>query len=426
MPNYYCDLAGDYTDVSGLTAAKISGPGGFQALLDGTGNAAGGASPVAGDIIYLKGTALLTRLVKLTIADTTSWLITHEVRNATGAGDDWTGVICKIIDGTNMLVELDAADDEDDINIADNVENTTIADTETCSVKSCPGIVSPSIDIVVASVFKVIGVKDDWSIATGGAGNSTDYQAVLDGGGDAKYCFSTVGNCDSWRFENITMKNATSYGFYSSLYYNYYWNIVHCSIENNGSHGTSVYRMSYILLEMCIFKNNNNHGYYNGYYNGNAFINCVAYGNGEAGFNPSYASSSLVMINCLAYENSAEGFKPAGTDGSFFFNCASDSNTYGIRVDAGREPNIIRFCRLTNNSIWGIGIGTDQKCDSEDYNVFYNNGAGDPGGSHRNNIDAGPHSVVATSAGYVDAAGDDYNVASGKELRSEGIVLDWS
>jgi len=70
VSTWYCDLSGDYTDVTGAVDAKQAGPGGLHALLRGAGTA---GPVVAGDKVLLKGTGLFSRLVQVALGGNPDW-----------------------------------------------------------------------------------------------------------------------------------------------------------------------------------------------------------------------------------------------------------------------------------------------------------------------------------------------------------------
>ena len=110
MTTYYCDVTGDF--VSSQTGAdhtgnQWQGPYGLQKAID---------TVTAGNELYIYGTAALTRLVNMTLGkDVSAWSVDDEVRNDTGDGDHWTGVVCEI-SGTSVVIELDSGITYDDVN----------------------------------------------------------------------------------------------------------------------------------------------------------------------------------------------------------------------------------------------------------------------------------------------------------------------
>ena len=91
---------------------------------------------------------------------------------------------------------------------------------------------------------------------------------------------------------------------------------------------------------------------------------------------------------------------------------------------------VVRGCRITNHSAYGIRLDGAGKLSAEDYNVFYGNTSGDVYG----NWDIGLHSYGdetdhisdPSDDGYVDSSSPafDFNVDEGSELRSEAVPLD--
>jgi hypothetical protein len=79
-------------------------------------------------------------------------------------------------------------------------------------------------------------------------------------------------------------------------------------------------------------------------------LNCVAYGNGRAGFDlTGNAGFGSYLGNCIAYHNSNEGFATDGVkSGAFLLNCAGGNNTSG-NYNATNLTNVENFVPLSGD-----------------------------------------------------------------------------
>lgn len=170
MTAYYCDLgAGTFVDRSGVdgTTNVLTGPAGLQAAIRGT----GAATPLAaGDTIYLKGTADLTRLLwfDCNAVDVTGWQIGDPVENY-DAPKDWSGVIVQLNYGATdrILVWLDEGYTYNSVTTGDGIKNTAVgadpAYVDPITSRNRVGIEIDTASGTVADGFiKFIGVNSSW------------------------------------------------------------------------------------------------------------------------------------------------------------------------------------------------------------------------------------------------------------------------
>jgi len=436
MTAYYCDLAADFADRSGVdhVGNGYTGPGGLRAALMGTGLA---TALAAGDILYLKDTAHLTRLVLLDIdRDVSGWGIGDTVRNDNDAGgspgDDWTGKVVEVNYQSNndqVLIQLDSPGDEDDVNTADGIENTsaggggsdpTDADIDS---KACTGIIwdGASGDTVTGAIH-VIGCDASWVARAD--------QAVLDGDGDATNCLSLRSGGSHLahvHFKNLTLQNATSHNFTPNSRNADYLHCRRVKSVSAGSDGWYGVYTSYSRFIQCAFDNNTADGI-DFIVTGNHYHYCRFVGNGGWGFQECY--SQTLLNKCLIHDN-ASGGVVFSSHCNTLLNCVldgTDGSGNGVFISTDDVGQTILACRICNHAAYGIDKTTaNDESSFEDWNVFDSNTSGD-----LNQITSGRHSYgdganhIANPGddGY-DAAGDDFNVVDGKELRSTEIDLYW-
>jgi len=376
---YYCDLAGTYADVTALTGAKGSGPGGLQAIIRGTGNA---TALAAGEICYVKGTGNLTRLVKLTCGkDVSGWSLGDTVVDNAG-GATWGGLVCELSVGANtavILVELDIGDDEDLIVLANGINNTTATDTTTLSAKSCDGIqIDTNIGDLVDGNIKLIGVNAAW------ADDGTE--SLLDADGDATYCIHLLPGRVYYTLKNLGMINATSHGLNatSGTGYHNYIIIQHCRIEDNGSYGYYGNDTQIVLVRDCVFRGNGDNAIH-GKPSGIIVRDCVIANNTGWGV---WDWSGKGFVGNLVYGNGSGGLQSDAVELNIANNVFDGNDGDGIEIDVGQKAQGIFNNRITNNAGFGINMET-AVADScvEDYNVIFNNTLG-----ARDNIVAGDNS----------------------------------
>lgn len=434
MTTYYCDLANDFTDATGDPDGDGSGdiydgPGGFQAAIEGWGNA---TALAAGDTLYLKGTADLSKFVKLTVDvdKTGTWVISDVVQNHNdgggSSGDDWVGELV-YIDATTVWVQINAASTEyNDVDTADGIDNTTQTETiagANMTGKACPGIlVDNNSGDETSGWIHLVGADGSW-VARGA-------QFVLDGKGSAAAARAARclhADAAGYVIEYGTFQNSAGDGVNpnTTTTYGQAWVFRHCLFSNNTSVGVvSTYRVNMYFIR-CIAESNSGIGFQGGV----RHVFGRSSNNGGIGF-----KDPAILAGCVASGNTGDGV----TGNAFCFQCVFDDNADGIHTETWHSGPWVIGCRITNNSGYGWQDG-NTICETviEDWNVFHGN---DGGGTGKDllNVLTGRHSYGDSSGGgseshisdpsddgYVDAANDDYNIAIGKEHRSTAIDLDW-
>ena len=131
----YIDISGTYDetkDGSDSGANLAYGLGAIVNWLRGHG-AFVGNSIGPGDKMLLKGTAEMAKFVQMDCGkDVSAWSLGDAVRNDTGNGDHWVGVLVEVNDGaTDLIIVQLTTGDYDDVNdnLGDGIENTDAADT---------------------------------------------------------------------------------------------------------------------------------------------------------------------------------------------------------------------------------------------------------------------------------------------------------
>ena len=239
MTAYYCDLGeGTFADRDGTDSGAnvLTGPAGVQAIIRATGNAvAGGAGLTAGDTLYYKGIADLTRYVRIICdKDVSALPLGEAVRNDTGDGDDWTGVIVQrdvLGANTDLLVWLASGKDNGDINAGDGIEQSDEGDSA--------GIVNSTTDFIRIDTnsgtetarMRFMGCKSDYTITdVEDPGNTEDYQATFDGGvgNDAALCLFVANSVDYVDIFNTTLRRASS-NLFDGTASHLYFRFRHCT-----------------------------------------------------------------------------------------------------------------------------------------------------------------------------------------------------
>ena len=394
MPTYYCDLGQDYADQTGADKIgnELYGVGGLMAAFRGTGAA---TALAADDTLFIKGTGLLARLVNITIADTTGWLITHEVRNAVGAGDDWTGVICEVIDGTHILVELDSGKTLANVNFNDNVENTTIADTEAASAVTALGLQhdGASGNMGAGTPIKVTGVNSSW------ANDGT--RILLDGGNETTYILALY-TIQSYIWENIEFHDPTTHCVSAVAGSCYYHEWVNCSF-NTGTYGVWLEAGSpyYYQFTGCTFHTCTTYGTRDTRYSN--WVACVVHDCG-VGLYPSYGGA---VVDCLIYDNTTGIFCVITT---LIAHCTFNGNTFD--VDSQYGPTTIVACRMSNYTTDAIKVSGTSIRDL--YCYFDDDANHDDGGNEITSDFKGSSTRIITGiAGHQDRANKKFMVGIG-------------
>jgi hypothetical protein len=412
VATYYCDPSGNFATAdngTNNTGSEWLGPYGLQKAFD---------TVAAGNTLLVKGGSggtdcNLKRLVLLTVGTdkTGTWAVGDALRNDSGDGDDWTGILCEI-SATTILTET-ITGDYDDIAAADGVENTTRTDTVTCSAKECPGIVDDTQNGSLGSRVIYTGTDSSW--------NARGAQCVIDGGNVAARCLAVAG-MDYKTLEYFTLKDATTENIGRTAGDCDRWRIYHCKFDGN-SHSTYASNLGYwrfSMIRLCQFLNATNFG------TGAGLICkyelCLSKGNGGAGF---YLSGSYPeLIDCVSAENTGDGVEVRG-DYTYIVGCVFNANGGdGADIKSGNEQVTIRCCRFTNNTGYGIRDDSGNTADNEeDWCYFEDNTAG-----NRLNIAAGANSDsdnADTDEGYVDKANDNYTTRDDASMRNVAVDLAW-
>ena len=418
---YYCDI-GETTFADSVGTAEgtaYTGPAGLQAAFRGTGNA---TALAAGETLYIKGDGNLSRLVLLDCngTDVSAWAPTNVVRNLDGAGDDWTGVVVQANDdpvgqlGADdlVLVWLDTGKTEDDIDLDDGIENTTLAENaDPLAAKSTPGIRCDTASGTAGSEIIIEGQNGSW--VTDGT------RPVLDGNLKATHCFASVGKAD-YICSNIEFKNAASDNVTVITASASRWHFVNCHSHHAGNDGWGPagglewYSCQWTL---CI-ANNCADGF-------DVFVDCVfllcsAHTNTN-GFTP---HNGAFFDSCLAYSNTGVGYYYLRQVSSLV-NCVSDGNASGMYICQGNVT--VKGCRITNNTVQGIyGDGSGSYLDL--YNFYNSNNGVDIAGT----VTAYPEirgastRITTGTIGYEDAGNDKYNLRLGAAGYRNEIDIDGS
>lgn len=422
---YYIDPAADFVDRTGLdkVGAELTGPGGFQAALRGTGAA---TKLAAGDTIVIKaGILAIDRLILMDCngTDVSAWEVGDVVRNKDGAGDDWTGVVIqeRDLDATGLaaddilLVQLDSSYTHANIGVADGIENTTKAESaDPLASATMPGILWDAITGTGPLPIELIGCSSAWTekgdtngtIIDGSVGAST--AASLFDISDANISFLKI-----W---NLTFQNCSGVPWDATGRTSSYWWWVHCKFDSTNGVIPSSNDHSRGLFVDCIFANNSDEIRAS---TSTRYVNCVFRDNTG---NPLLHLADSPIVNCVLVGNSKQVQLAAGS--SIFYTVLddTDSNMVDDLIKPTGTAPLVMFTRIVN-----LNEGTSYAFDGsasanspvtfEDYNVYYNpNAAG-----NLRDVTQGANTIIAAEDG-VDA---DLNVERGKDIASTPIVLNW-
>ena len=408
MTDYYCDLDEDtYADATGADHAgnEYTGPAGLQAAIRGTGNA---TALAADDTLYIKGTGDLSRLVLLDCngTDVSAWAPTNVVRNKDGAGDDWTGVVVQANDdpagqlGADdlVLVWLDSGKTEDDITLADGIENTTLAESaDPLAAKSTPGIVVDTNSGAFGTPIRVIGQNSSW--ATDGT------KSILDGNSKATYCLVSVGK-HYWHVFNVELKNAASDNATCKTDHGYYWIFKNCASHDAGGSGWSAAGGKYFRGSSHVLCSAYNNAAYGIYSRGSIYALCTAYGNGNVGL---ALYGGYAIIGGLAYGNATNYMVTGGTHSISAFGVSDDPTSYGFLFSGGTHV-------VFGNRITGTGLAGIRGCAGDEVQDLYNfiNMTTKTSNITVDQQVRGADTRIETGMeGYEDAANDLYNLVLG-------------
>ena len=397
MATYYVNAGGDFNaSATGTsTTDPFTGPYGIKKAWDM-------CTDEVADTVYCTGTCVTKRLAKLTVgADkSATWSVGNEVRNNTGSGDDWTGVITKFLNdgGTYYIyVEVDNGYGYANIDAADGLENITQNDTATIS--------TAEVDKMSVGPYKTIGCNASFVV------DKTRF--IFDGSG----CEYALYAASSMKLFYIHAKNATNDGLIC-LDYCFTCFLYMCKFTNNGRYGL-YNRLERSVVIGCNFDYNSSHGkYYRTYYEATVFYACTFNYNSGAGNACIYPHE--VYVNCIAIGNFGSGFYcyHAATYSGKFFNCIADGNgSYGI--SATYMDIAVNFCRITNNTTGALYAGSYPEIKRLFYNYIFGNGSGLPSGI----LDLGYNKTDGTSDGYTNALNDEYNLANDADYRNIEIEM---
>lgn len=247
-------------------------------------------------------------------------------------------------------------------------------------------------------------------------------QFILDANSDGANCLKFTSTASYLRFENFTVKNATGDGVLRNGSQPKGWLVKECIFESCGGDGFGDYLSEGMFIK-CKFRNNTGHGIGNACSN-SRFWGCQFTGNGGNGINNANYSGVAAM-GCIFHDNALEQvhMAVAGT----LINCVvdgEDDGTSGDGIYNLGSTNLVLGCRITHNDKggeFGIVVSSAQSLSYEDWNAFYDNDTNkDTGMVHGGNDDE-----TLTDDGYTNRGTDDFNIASGKEIRSEAVNLDW-
>lgn len=416
MTTYYCDLAADFVDRSGVdsTTNVLTGPGGFQNKIRGIGSA---SALAAGDTLLLKGTAPEKRFVKLTCGkDVTGWTIGDVVRDNGGGAVIWQGLLCQTNVGaanTVITVQLDSSYQYSTVNTANGIQNTTHADSTTLSAKACQGILIDTNSGSSGSPITLIGVNASWM--------EDGTLAILNGGSAATNGISSIAKAQ-YVVRNLRATATTGAGFSSASVVSMLWLFRKCKADSCGGGGFAGYWYD-TTFEECVASANTGFGIVA--YRGGSIQFCVATGNSDQAI-LCWATTTPV-IGCVSYGNTAYNYYFQA--GGPFINCVSYGGT-GVAQFNPTNGAIIVGCRIVGSSGYGLTgtSGFTYPVVRETRNVFYGNATSDLRyitSAVTSYGDGANHISDPADDGMVDSDHGDFNVATGKELRSEAIDLNW-
>ncbi len=443
MTDYYCDLSLDYEDIdidnpsdspSDLPGAFVyTGPGGFQAAIRGTGKA---NAMAAGDTLYLKGTADLSKLVQIVCDNNIGvggqeWLVGDTVAD-NGGGTTWIGTICEMEVGavnTTLLTQLTTGDFSVVFgDFANGIQNVSQTETDTIAAEgqiTCPGIQLADVngDTTDGSI-KFIGVNVDWV-------QDFTTQAILDGNSQATNCVSAANDVDYYTMENITFTRAVSDGLEMGIAFTSSYLILRrCIAILNTDYGLDLFQTANPIIIECILENNTGFGIRVGPDAKIIFSRIEGNSNGIYIF----SGGNNVIYGNLVIDNGLEGvFVRNPSDGNSIINNVINmvGGQNGIMQNIPSNGELVLCNRITNvpATYYGINWGASGVYDAfiEDWNVFYNPLAE----SDLASVTSGRNSYGIETNHLTNPDGDDgydgetWNVADGKAHDSTEINLYW-
>jgi hypothetical protein len=438
---YYCDLAADFVDRAGDVDHILTGPGGFFLAVD---NGAGAATKLAaGDILYVKGTADLQKLVKFTVNvdKSATWVPGHVCRNYVGTGDDWVGVIVYVT-ATEVWFQINAASATwDEAAIADGIQNTTLDPDEQIEAAniSSKGTAPPGISFLNAASgntttgsIRIIGCDSSFVARAAQAIFDGDLTAAKTASAYCIDCATSNPNVDYWRWEYITFQRAVTanIGAPSATNACDNWNFIHCLITLGTAAGL-LGRFASSILERCVVTNNGSDGCSFGTQSAIRVVGCFVATNG--GWGLTNVGGNLVVQDSLIYDNTS-GNAQGYAAGTFAHSVLDGTNGAGDAItnsSVSQHALVVWACRITNNL--GMGINVPAYIDDTwiiDFNVFYGNTGADVDSGlleGPDNLTQDAAEITSNSDGYLAApVTNGFIVVAGKEHSRSVLVLDWS
>ena len=419
---YFCDLGnGTFADTAGDpdgdgSGAVYTGPGGYLAAIWGFGNA---TALAAGDTLWLKGTGDVERLVFIECesTDVSAWAAGDVVRNLTGSGNHWTGVVLMANDdpvggvggNTFLWIWLDAAYDVTDVssNLADGIENTTKAENDSALLDAVAEGVQwgDNSGDLTDGYIKVIGVNSSWV--------EDETYAVLDGNSVATYGFYIPSSSSNSKvlIKHLYVTRTSSYGWYMNGTVSDDWVLYHCAAILCAA-GTVLHRFIGATVVRFRAESNTSYGLKEGQYGYDAmYAFCKASGNGGIGIGGT--SSRLTFVGCLSFDN----YNNFECDDGTFINCT---------IDAGSEDGVLQLsatrlrmvgCRVTSNGTDDVEYGVNLAATGWLIPMYSYFGGNLGAGAAANDVEGYKLDLVGntwegtdTDQGYMDTATDDYNL----------------
>ena len=204
----------------------------------------------------------------------------------------------------------------------------------------------------------------------------------------------TAGSSGS--FVNVYIHDFPGHGVSMEGWLNYTsW--VHCRFSSNGMCG--IYRSNATdTFYGCVSDNNGDDGFNST--DRSAWYGCVAHSNTDNGWN---LYNQARCINCVAHDNGQDGFTNGSWRAQYICCRATNNNAYGFANYANGPDFLLGSYAQGNTS--GATSGNVLECTIKGDSTY-----NDMTGSDRD-------------YGYVDSAGDDYNLRPGATLRSKALEM---
>ena len=298
----------------------------------------------------------------------------------------------------------------------------TVADTATAGdIVYCRGTqtLAAPIDFDTNAGTTALGYIKFIGCDASGVANADQF--TLDGNGSASHCTAWTSVAAYVWIENFTFTGATGSGLYRNGSQPQGVALIDCIIESNAGIGIGDYFYD-ALYYRCIIRNNSGDGVHASYLN-NLYVFCWIYNNGGLGVDSHTNYWGQAFIGCVFASNASHQLElPMNC---IAFNCVVDGEgdgTSGHGIDMIDGFARVFGCRITHNDGSGMyGLHASSKLATEDWNAYFDNDS---------DIDAdveqiGNSDTTLADDGYVNRATQDYNVATGKDIRSEAVNLNW-